>query len=93
MLFIKVIAYREFFISHLLGLVCGSLMAVSVAQSDLDRIHSPPADQRGSICLIHPLQHLQEEEEEDAVRTQEWLLVFLHLDCFEDSPFISGPGI
>lgn len=91
MLFIKVIAYWEFFISHLLGLVCGSLMAVSVAQSDLDRIHSPPADQGGSICLIHPLQHLQEEEE-DAVRTQEWLVV-LHLDCFEDSPFISGPGI
>ncbi|ROL48405.1 Protein brambleberry [Anabarilius grahami] len=88
----EVIAYWEFFISHLLGLVCGSLMAVSVAQSDLDRIHSPPADQGGSICLIHPLQHLQEEEEEDAVRTQEWLLV-LHLDCFEDSPFISGPGI
>lgn len=90
MLFIKVIADWELFISHLLGLVCGSLMAVSVAQSDLDRIHSPPADQGGSICLIHPLQHLQEEEED--VRTQEWLLV-LHLDCFEDWAFISGPGI
>lgn len=62
-------------------------MAVSVAQSDLDRIESPPADQGGSICLI---QHLQEEEA--AVGTQEWLVV-LHLDYFEDTAFISGPGI
>lgn len=61
-------------------------MAVSVAQSDLDRIDSPPADQGGSICLI---QHLQEEE---AVGTQEWLVV-LHLDYFEDTAFIPGPGI
>jgi len=54
-------------------------MAVSVAQSDLDRIDSPPADQGGSICLI---QHLQEEE-----------VAVLHLDYFEDTAFISGPGI
>lgn len=59
-------------------------MAVSVAQSDLDRIDTPPADQGGSICLI---QHLQEEV---VVGTQEWLVV-LHLDYF--TAFISGPGI
>ncbi|XP_016127168.1 FYVE, RhoGEF and PH domain-containing protein 1-like [Sinocyclocheilus grahami] len=47
-------------------------MAVSV------RIYSPPADQGGSIRLIHPLQHLQEDD----LGTREWLVV-LDLDWMQ----------